>query len=81
LFLRHWIAALEVSVEPSLTMVLSSLWGSMFTVLSFLTTTGFESAGWNEARSWSGLGTSGLMLAGLAIMGGGVATTAGGVRL
>ena len=49
LFLRHWIAALEVSVEPSLTMVLSSLWGSMFTVLSFLTTTGFESAGWNEA--------------------------------
>ena len=81
LFLRHWIAALEVSVEPSLSMVLTSLWGSMFTVLSFLTTTGFESAGWNEARSWSGLGTSGLMLAGLAIMGGGVATTAGGVRL
>lgn len=81
LFLRHWIAALEVSIEPSLSMVLTSLWGGMFTVLSFLTTTGFESAGWNEARSWSGLGTSGLMLAGLAIMGGGVATTAGGVRL
>jgi trk system potassium uptake protein TrkH len=49
--------------------------------MSFLTTTGFESAGWDEARNWSGLGTPGLMLAGLAIVGGGVATTAGGVRL
>ena len=53
----------------------------MFTVLSFLTTTGFESADWEEARSWSGLGTPGLILMGLALIGGGVATTAGGVKL
>ncbi|NNK78790.1 MAG: TrkH family potassium uptake protein, partial [Litoreibacter sp.] len=53
----------------------------VFTVLSFLTTTGFISGGWAEARSWSGLPTPGLILAGLAIFGGGVATTAGGVKL
>lgn len=81
LFLRHWIAALEVAIEPSPGMIANSLWGGLFTVLSFLTTTGFESSGWQEARNWSGLGTPGLILAGLAITGGGVATTAGGVRL
>jgi trk system potassium uptake protein TrkH len=58
-----------------------ALWGTVFTVLSFLTTTGFESADWAEARAWSGLATPGLILAGLAVIGGGVATTAGGVKL
>ncbi len=81
LFLRHWTAALEVEAEGSLLTALSALWGGMFTVLSFLTTTGFESAAWSEARSWSGLGTPGLILMGLTIMGGGVATTAGGIKL
>lgn len=81
LFLRHWIAAFEVSMAPDPIVMLRTIWGGMFTALSFLTTTGFESASWDEARSWSGLGTSGLLLAGLAITGGGVATTAGGVRL
>lgn len=81
LFLRHWIAALEVAMTPDPSAILMSIWGAMFTAMSFLTTTGFESAGWDEARNWSGLGTPGLMLAGLAIVGGGVATTAGGVRL
>ncbi|BDW85210.1 potassium transporter TrkG [Roseicyclus marinus] len=33
------------------------------------------------AQSWSGLETSGLILVGVAIMGGGVATTAGGLKL
>jgi trk system potassium uptake protein TrkH len=53
----------------------------MFTVLSFLTTTGFESAEWDVARNWSGLGTPGFVLMSLALVGGGVATTAGGVKL
>jgi trk system potassium uptake protein TrkH len=57
------------------------LWGAFFTVLSFLTTTGFESVGWSDARIWSGLDAPGLILLGLAMMGGGVATTAGGVKL
>jgi trk system potassium uptake protein TrkH len=39
------------------------------------------SESWAEARSWSGLDTPGLILVGLAMMGGGVATTAGGLKL
>lgn len=81
LFLRHWIAALEVRMPAHLDAIVKSIWGSLFTSLSFLTTTGFESTAWHDARDWSGLGTPGLILAGLAIIGGGVATTAGGVRL
>lgn len=81
LFLRHWIGAYEVSAEGQLSEALRALWGSFFTVLSFLTTTGFASSEWSEAQTWSGLGTSGLILMGLALVGGGVATTAGGVKL
>jgi trk system potassium uptake protein len=50
-------------------------------VSSFLTTTGFVSADWEEARIWSGLQAPGLILMGLAVFGGGVGTTAGGVKL
>ncbi|MEM6481375.1 MAG: potassium transporter TrkG [Pseudomonadota bacterium] len=81
LFSRHWLASFEVDQQENLQMALSALWGGMFTVLSFLSTTGFESASWDQAQSWSGLGTTGQVLMGLAILGGGVATTAGGVKL
>ncbi len=81
LFLRHWMGALEVDEVKDTVAALSALWGTVFTVLSFLTTTGFESIDWAEARTWSGLATPGLILAGLAVIGGGVATTAGGVKL
>ena len=60
---------------------LHAAWGGFFGALSFLTTTGWTSVSWDRARDWSGLGAPGLLLAGLAIMGGGVATTAGGVKL
>jgi trk system potassium uptake protein TrkH len=81
LFMRHWVASFEVGEEQNLLAGLQSLWGAMFTVLSFLTTTGFESADWSKAQAWSGLSTPGILLMGLAVMGGGVATTAGGVKL
>lgn len=81
MFLRHWIAAFEVDAAEDLGIGLRALWGGVFTVLSFLTTTGFESAEWDTARFWSGLGTPGMILMGLAMVGGGVATTAGGVKL
>ncbi|WP_300547098.1 TrkH family potassium uptake protein [Roseovarius sp.] len=81
LVLRHWIAAFEVIEADNLTVGLRAFWGGMFTVLSFLSTAGFESADWQEARDWSGLGTPGLVLLGLSLVGGGVATTAGGVKL
>lgn len=81
LFLRHWIAAFEVDEVENFLAAGRALWGSIFTVMSFLTTTGFESAGWSDARDWSGLGSSGMILLGLSMIGGGVATTAGGVKL
>ena len=56
-------------------------WGAFFTVLSFATTTGYESAHWGAARAWSGLENPSLILFGLAMIGGGVATTAGGIKL
>ena len=81
LFARHWLGALEVNEEENLLLGLKALWGGMFTVLSFLTTTGFVSSEWEAAQGWSGLATPGVILLGLALMGGGVATTAGGVKL
>ncbi len=81
LFGRHWIGAIEGEGSQNFGAMLRALWGTLFTVLSFLTTTGFESGEWDLARAWSGLGSPGLVLAGLAIIGGGVATTAGGVKL
>jgi trk system potassium uptake protein TrkH len=79
LFLRHW--AFASATDTSLAEGLFGLWGGFFTALSFLTTTGFRSAGWDEAQLWSGLQTPGVILMGLAVFGGGIATTAGGVKL
>ena len=81
LFFRHWLGAFDVAEEERVDQAILALWGSIYTVLSFLTTTGFVSEHWVEARSWSGLNTPGLILMGLALVGGGVATTAGGVKL
>ena len=81
LLLRHWYGAIEVDEEANVLAAFRAAWGAVFTVLSFLTTTGFESAEWQTAQNWSGLGTPGLILLGLAMVGGGVATTAGGVKL
>ena len=87
LFARHFFGAIGVSptgavgVLETLDSAASAAWGGIFTGLSYLTTTGWNSLEWQGARNWSGLSSPGLMLAGLAIMGGGVATTAGGVKL
>lgn len=80
-FLRRYAMALELQGGGALGPALHSLWGAIFTAVSFLTTTGYESHDWVAARAWSGLGTPGLLLLGLAITGGGVGTAAGGVKL
>ncbi len=81
LFLRHWVGAIENAEGQDIPAFFRALWGTAFTTLSFLTTTGFISADWASSRVWSGLDTPGLILLGLAMIGGGVATTAGGVKL
>jgi trk system potassium uptake protein TrkH len=81
LFGRHFLGAYDVAAAESMQQAVQALWGAVFTVLSFLTTTGFVSEYWAESQSWSGLNTPGLILMGLALVGGGVATTAGGVKL
>jgi len=81
LFLRHWMASFEEGTEVAFLDGLRGLWGALFTISSFLTTTGFVSGEWSNAQAWSGVGTPGVLLLGLAVFGGGVATTAGGVKL
>ena len=81
LFLRHWVGAIETQSTDELRGAFSALWGTFFMAISFATTTGFESTAWEGATEWSGLKTPGVALLGLAIVGGGAASTAGGVKL
>lgn len=80
LFVRHWVVVGEIEGDVTAEAV-PSFWGILFTASSFLTTTGYVSADWQTATQWSGIGTPGLILLGLAIIGGGTATAAGGVKL
>jgi trk system potassium uptake protein TrkH len=81
LLLRHWFGALTIDLGGRASEALPAVWGAVFTSLSFITTTGFESASWHSARDWSGLANPGLILLGLCSVGGGAATTAGGIKL
>ncbi|MEM1373746.1 MAG: potassium transporter TrkG [Pseudomonadota bacterium] len=81
LFMRHYLAAAQIDQAVGFLSAVRALWGTLFTALSFLSTTGYASADWLTARSWSGIEAPGLLLMGLALIGGGVATTAGGVKL
>ena len=81
LYLRHFFNTFEGNRIEGIGAGLASLWGSLFTTMSFLTTTGFESKAFPTVMDWSELSSPGLVLVGLALMGGGIATTAGGVKL
>lgn len=81
LFVRHFAASFDIAEQQNFSAAMRALWGSIFNTLSFLTTTGFISQDWEAARFWSGLNSPGLVLLALCVMGGGVATTAGGVKL
>jgi trk system potassium uptake protein len=81
LFLRHWVGAYLAGALGDVGLAASALWATAFTMMSFLTTTGFVSGGWLAAGGWSGLSMPGLVLVGLVMVGGGVATTAGGLKL
>lgn len=81
LFMRHWVGAIETRSTDEISGAIVALWGTFFMAVSFVTTTGFESASWQGATEWSGLRTPGVALIGLAIIGGGAASTAGGLKL
>ena len=81
LFLRSFVGAAEIDRQDNLVAALRAIWGSVFTVLSFLTTTGFVSEDWRATQLWSDLPEPGIILLGVAVMGGGIATTAGGIKL
>ena len=81
LYLRHFAGVVEGETATGMMDGMRALWGGLFTTLSFLTTTGFESKAWGAVTDWSNLSTPGLMLVGLSLIGGGIATTAGGVKL
>ena len=78
---RHWSGAYDPADAEDFPALGATAWGAVFTAVSFLTTTGLVSHDWIVARAWSGLTPPGLVLVGLALIGGGVATTAGGVKL
>ncbi len=81
LFLRSFVGASDIDRQGNIAAAVRAVWGSLFTVLSFLTTTGFESRDWRTMQLWSNLPAPGTILLAVAIMGGGIATTAGGVKL
>lgn len=78
---RHWMGVIADSEARGIGQVAAALSGVVFTTLSFLSTNGLVSGHWEAARIWAGLESHGLILLGLTIFGGGVATTAGGVKL
>lgn len=79
--LRHWMGGFQPIEGETLPALGQAAWGAAFTGLSFLTTTGIVNDAWIAGRAWSGLQPPGLLLLALALIGGGVATTAGGVKL
>lgn len=76
LSLRLWWGKPDLGVVE----FLAALWGIIFTGLSFLTTAGFISDSGQVTQSVF-QGPAGMVLMGLCMIGGGVATTAGGIKL
>ena len=61
--------------------VFELIWGNFFTVVSFITTNGYVSSFWEFSSFSKDLPYTVIILMGLCLFGGGVATTAGGIKL
>ncbi len=81
LLLFEWQQLVRDYNFAGLRLVAFNCWGIIFNALSFLTTTGFESAFWPFAHQAGDHRLPGLALITLAVVGGGIATTAGGIKL
>ena len=83
LWLRYLAVRIEIGAALDAGETLLAAWVALFASLSVLTTTGFVPHDWLVLvpTGQTGLSQVALLLMGLAILGGGVATTAGGVKL
>ena len=61
--------------------VLELIWGVFFTVFSFITTNGYVSSFWISSQTSADFSSIMIIFMGLCLFGGGVATTAGGIKL
>ena len=80
-FANSFIVLIEENAEISLLILFKHLWGIFFTVTSYLVTMGNESKVWFNDLHFPTSEMTVVALMGLTIIGGGVATTAGGVKL
>ena len=74
-------ANLYTNSSDSLANLIKLIWGNFFTAFSFITTNGYVSSFWNEPISSEDVTHISIVLIGLCLFGGGVATTAGGIKL
>ncbi|MCY4259429.1 MAG: hypothetical protein OXC91_04105 [Rhodobacteraceae bacterium] len=75
---HDWQTLVKGYNTGQLTPLLDTVWGILFTTASHLATAGMTSAHWPDT---TGLGLNELVLILLTIIGGGAATTAGGIKL
>ena len=73
--------SLEFSINIPFESNLKLIWANFFTALSFLTTNGYVSSYWGEALPSINMPHVTIILIGLCLFGGGLATTAGGIKL
>lgn len=71
----------QTEINVSLGSVCKLIWGNFFTIFSFLTTNGYVSGFWQVSSPSLDLSYTVIILIGLCLFGGGVATTAGGIKL
>ncbi len=80
-FLLLLVDGLLRSEIPNAIIMLENIWGSIFTTISFLSSHGVKSEFWQYGSHFENIVLPGVFLLGLSVMGGGVATTAGGIKL
>ena len=81
LFIKQVASSAAPLAEYGPEALLTLIWGNLFTILSFLSTTGWSSQYWQPIAPLSNAGVPGFLFLGLGLIGGGIATTAGGVKL
>ncbi len=80
-FTKSAYVLLSESTDINIVVLLTHFWGIFFSVISYLVTMGVESKVWFDLPSFALAEVSTVSVMGLAMIGGGVATTAGGVKL